>query len=549
MSSITTAERPGTSGSERRSHALRSVVMDLPVRRKLLASFGLVCVLMLVIGVLGLTRLSSSNDSVASVRANAASIGAIDDVQIGDPADQDRHSRPGDRVQRCRSQAVLARIMTDDQAADTAISAYADSVRSSTTAAAQLKVDIASYQTARVPGASVAQAIPLNVPGFKKALKGPVVPALNKVNADIATDANAEDAGAAGLASSTRLVVLQCTQLMLTVLVLGILLALAIALFLARIITRPLKETVHVLEGLAKGRLNEKVTVTDRSEVGQMGLALNASIDQLRSVIGDIARNSAVLASSSAELTAVSGAVSSSAEQSSVQAQVVAAAAEQISRNIETVAAGGEQMGAAIREIASNASTATEVAGRAAATAASANATVAKLGESSEEIGKVVRMITSIAEQTNLLALNATIEAARAGEAGKGFAVVANEVKELAQAAARATEDVSSRVQTTQSDVQAAVEAISEITAVIQQINDIQVVISSAVEEQAATTSEMVRNVAEVSIGSSEIAANVTGIATASGETTGSAAQTAHAANELSRIAVELNQAVNTFQL
>jgi methyl-accepting chemotaxis protein len=161
----------------------------------------------------------------------------------------------------------------------------------------------------------------------------------------------------------------------------------------------------------------------------------------------------------------------------------------------------------------------------------------------------VVKVITSIAEQTNLLALNATIEAARAGEAGKGFAVVANEVKELAQAAARATEDISARVETTQSDVQAAVAAINEITTVVGQINDIQVVISAAVEEQSATTNEMVRNVAEVSAGSSEIAANVTGIAMAAADTTSSATQTAAAAQELSRIAAELNESVGSFTL
>src|SRR3712207_8764061 len=109
-------------------------------------------------------------------------------------------------------------------------------------------------------------------------------------------------------------------------------------------------------------------------------------------------------------------------------------------------------MGASIREIASNAAQASEVAARAVDAAATTTATVAKLGDSSAEIGNVVKVITSIAEQTNLLALNATIEAARAGEAGKGFAVVANEVKELAQETAKATEDIARRVQAIQGD-------------------------------------------------------------------------------------------------
>src|SRR4029453_8335354 len=99
----------------------------------------------------------------------------------------------------------------------------------------------------------------------------------------------------------------------------------------------------------------------------------------------------------------------------------------------------------------------------------------------------VIKVITAIAEQTNLLALNATIEAARAGEMGKGFAVAASGVKALAQETARATEDISQRVQAIQGDPGGAVLAIEEISQVIARISDFQTTIASAVEEQTAT--------------------------------------------------------------
>ena len=141
--------------------------------------------------------------------------------------------------------------------------------------------------------------------------------------------------------------------------------------------------------------------------------------------------------------------------------------------------------------------------------------TISKLGDSSAEIGEVIKVITSIAQQTNLLALNATIEAARAGEAGKGFAVVANEVKELAKQTAKATEDIGQKIAAIQTDTKGAVEAIAAITAVINQINDISNTIATAVEEQSATTNEMTRNVAEAAKGSGEITQNIAGVAQA----------------------------------
>jgi methyl-accepting chemotaxis protein len=313
-------------------------------------------------------------------------------------------------------------------------------------------------------------------------------------------------------------------------------------------VVAPINEAAHSLDRLAARDLTARMQGDYHGDFAKIKLALNQAADELGATITAIGQNANVLAGSSEELKIVSQQMSANAEETSAQTNVVSAAAEEVSKSVQTVATGAEEMGASIREIAKNATEAAKIASQAVKVAETTNATVEKLGESSMEIGNVVKVITSIAEQTNLLALNATIEAARAGEAGKGFAVVANEVKELAKETAKATEDISRKIEAIQGDTRGAVEAITEIGGIIKQVNDIAGTIASAVEEQSATTNEITRNIGEAARGSSEIAQNITGIMQAAQSTTTGASDTQTAAAELSKMAAELQGLVGQFQ-
>ncbi len=306
---------------------------------------------------------------------------------------------------------------------------------------------------------------------------------------------------------------------------------------------------LDVVNTAARGDLTQEVTVSGTDAIGQMGEGLKKFFTGLRKDIGSIGSNAASVGAAAEELTATSTTMSANAEETSAQAGVVAAASAEVGRNVQTVATGSEEMSASINEIAGNATEAAKVSNEAVEVVRKTNITITTLGESSNEIGEVVKVITSIAEQTNLLALNATIEAARAGEAGKGFAVVANEVKELANQTAKATEEISAKVNTIQSTTGDAVQAMEEISNIINKINDISNTIASAVEEQSATTNEMTRNVAEAAKGVSEIAENISGVSTAAGETTQGSSQTKDAASELSKLAVDLQGLVGKFKI
>ena len=172
---------------------------------------------------------------------------------------------------------------------------------------------------------------------------------------------------------------------------------------------------------------------------------------------------------------------------------------------------------------------------------------VAGLASAAEKIGEVVSLIKAISEQTNMLALNATIEAARAGEAGRGFAVVAAEVKDLASQTGKATEDITSRVQTIQESTGDSVEAIRSIAAKMGEISQYTTAISAAVQEQNASTNEISLNIQQAAEGTKEIVQNISEVASSTEETKSSADEVQAASATVAAVATDMRNIIDDF--
>ncbi|MDH2413671.1 methyl-accepting chemotaxis protein [Nocardioides sp. CER19] len=330
--------------------------------------------------------------------------------------------------------------------------------------------------------------------------------------------------------------------------VLALLTAILLSIVVTRSIVRPLRRSVDALTRVADGDLTASPGIDQGDEVGRLAAAFDASMASLRGIVSTLAESADTLSGTAAGIERTTARISGSAVEASAGATEVSSAAGQVSENVQTVAAASEQMGASIQEIARSAQHAVGVVAEAVREAETTRRTIDQLGQSSEEIGNVVKLISSIAEQTNLLALNATIEAARAGEAGKGFAVVASEVKDLAQETAKATDDISQRVGAIQADASGAVAAIDRIGEVVTRISDSQNTIAAAVEEQSVTTKEMNRSVSDAAGGTGEIAAAIVTLAGSSQVTTDGVHEISAAVGELSRMSGRLQELVATFR-
>jgi methyl-accepting chemotaxis protein len=515
-----------------------------------------ICVAVVALGVAGLSinRMSKLNSDLREMKTqHVDSLQQVANMR-GDLAAMFRnmlvyYTANGDKTQMATARKDVG---TADDDLDKALAAY-DTITASSPAR---QSSLASFTEAIKHYRALRNTVLFQEPmaeGYTLPAADQILPEFikveNQIAAAVAEMQQVEDSESDAMATTGAAAYDRARTVTVVTLIVGFLLAAAVCVLVIGLIRRQLTTVSNALDAVAEGDLTVAAEVRSRDELGAMAAAVNRARDGLRTTVTALTHGAQTLGEGTQRLTSVTARLAEGAREAAEQAGVVAAGAGDVSSSVQSVAAGSDQMGASIREIAENANNAAQVASSAVGVAQSTNDTVAKLGTSSEEIGNVVKVITQIAEQTNLLALNATIEAARAGEAGKGFAVVATEVKDLAQETAKATEDISRRVEAIQADTTSAVEAIGEISRIISEINDYQVTIASAVEEQTATTNEMSRSIGDAAHGSSNIAGNINAVAESVQAQTGALGEADQSVAELTQVADELRGVVARFRV
>ncbi|NND92607.1 MAG: hypothetical protein HKN42_17270 [Granulosicoccus sp.] len=302
-------------------------------------------------------------------------------------------------------------------------------------------------------------------------------------------------------------------------------------------------------EGDFSRSMDTPASVQLKGDFGQLQRDADATVSQLAGMISRIKSDALILSDSVDKVIGVHERLEMDAGASTEKASSIAAGATSISENVSTIAGAAEQMNASIKEIAKNTQRSNTVAAEAVELTRSADTSVTQLSCSSQAIGDMVKVITSIAEQTNLLALNATIEAARAGDAGKGFAVVANEVKELAKETARATEDISEKINTIQLDSGSAAAGISAIDRIVQQINELQSGTTQAMTEQSSTTQEISRSICSVATSSSSMSEQLDQLVGGTQDTRQAVDVVKAEVTRLNEVALNMKTLVNRFKL
>lgn len=351
--------------------------------------------------------------------------------------------------------------------------------------------------------------------------------ALDEIITEAESIASQNDEALAAAARSGKSIIFALT---LTAVAVGI----TFSLLIARSISRTTKQLAKVTEDLANGNMSARSDLDQKDEMGQLACSANHLASSINGMCISVHGSSSTISTSSSNLDSLSTDLFGSAEQMATNANGVAAAAEQMntniaaiaaateetSTNISMVAAAAEEMTATIQEISSSAANARVIADKAVEESSNATNSVYELGEAAEKINKVTETINEIADQTNLLALNATIEAARAGEAGKGFAVVANEIKDLAQQTTEATREIQDRIEGVQSSSESTISVISTISETINSTSETISTIAAAVEEQTVTSQEIANNVSQASVGMQEVNENIAQASIANAEVT-----------------------------
>ena len=350
-------------------------------------------------------------------------------------------------------------------------------------------------------------------------------------------------------------------QLVSTLLVL--LIGILAAVIITRQITRPLRETLEVVERIAGGDLSHNLRVTRRDDLGVLQQGIARMGTTLRELIGGIRDGVTQIASAAEELSAVTEQTSAGVNSQKIETDQVATAMHEMTATVQEVARNAEDASQAAAAADAEAREGDQVVNQAidqierlAVEVGRSTEAMAVLQQESDKIGSVMDVIKAVAEQTNLLALNAAIEAARAGEAGRGFAVVADEVRGLAQRTQKSTEEIQTLVAALQSGTQHVASVMNSsrsltdssvtltrqagtslqgITRTVSNIQSMNQQIAAAAEQQSAVAEEISRSIINVRDVSEQTAA--------------ASDETAKSSIELARLGNQLQMMVSHFRI
>ncbi len=299
----------------------------------------------------------------------------------------------------------------------------------------------------------------------------------------------------------------------------GVVLSLALGIFLALSIARPLIRGITFAESVAEGDFTHKLDLQRRDEVGQLGHALDVMVERLGSLMATVNENASSVSSSSEQISSTATTLSEGAqnqastlEETSASMEELAASVSQVAEHaqaqvqaVETGTTSMERVNRSVGEVSAKLHDISDLTGQSFEKAERGSVAVLHvvesiggIAESSEKIGGILSVISDIADQTNLLALNAAIEAARAGEHGRGFAVVADEVRKLAERSSTSTKEIEALIRKNVASVQDGVEiakgsqtAMDEIRAASQKVKEMIESLSRSISEETQDFKEL----------------------------------------------------------